>query len=258
MPSRPPKISVITVCYNSAATIVDTLRSVNAQTYADVEHIVVDGGSTDETLAIVRAEGARVTTLVSEPDRGIYDAMNKGLRLATGDVIGFINSDDFLASPDVFAKIALAFADPEVGAVYGDLCYVRKANPAQVVRHWRSSPFKPGLFARGWAPPHPTFYVRRELYERFGGYELAYPLASDHELMARFLEVHHVHSLYVPELFVRMRTGGATNRSLANIAQQNREIWRAMRKHGLAGSMVGFALRKLVSRGRQFLLRPDA
>ena len=251
------KISLVTATFNSEGTVADTLRSVNAQTYFDVEHIVVDGGSTDRTLEIVRSEGERVATLVTEPDRGIYDAMNKGLRLATGDVIGLINSDDFLAAPNVLATVAAAFTDPDIDAVYGDLCYVDPVDTTRIVRYWRSSAFRPGLFARGWAPPHPTLYVRREVYQRLGSFDLAYPLAADLELMARFFEIHRLRARHLPEVLVRMRTGGATNRSLGNIARQNREIWRALRKHGLAGSMAGFAVRKIVSRMRQFIARPD-
>jgi len=255
---RAMKISLITVTRNSAATVADTLRSVNAQSHPDVEHIVIDGGSSDATLAIVRAEGKRVATLVSEPDRGIYDAMNKGLRLASGDIVGLINSDDFLASADVLATVAAAFTDPDLDAVYGDLCYVSQTDTSKVVRYWRSAQFTPGLFSRGWAPPHPTLYIRRTVYERLGGFDLAYPLAADLELMARFFEVYHIRARHIPEVFVRMRMGGATNRSLRNIAMQNREIWRALNKHRLARSMTGFALRKLWSRGRQFLARRGA
>lgn len=250
------KISIVTVTWNSARTVGDTLASVNAQTHPDVEHIVVDGGSTDDTLAVVRGEGRRVARLVSEPDQGIYDAMNKGLRLATGEVVGLLNSDDFLASPRVLSAIAAAFDDTEVDAVYGDLCYVRQEDTSQVVRYWRSSPFRPGAFARGWSPPHPTLYIRRALYERFGGFDLAYSLAADLELMARYFEVHHIRTRHLPEVFVRMRLGGATNKSVANIVRGNREIWRALHRHGLAGSMAGFFVGKLWSRGRQFLSRP--
>ena len=157
------KISVITASFNSARTIGDTLQSVSEQTHPDVEHVVVDGGSTDETLAIVRAEGHRVTALVSEPDMGIYDAMNKGLRLARGDVIGLLNSDDFLASQRVLATIADAFTDPSIGAVYGDLCYVGQFDTGKVVRYWRSSSFEPGAFARGWATHHDALCASRGL-----------------------------------------------------------------------------------------------
>ena len=250
------KVSVVTATWNSAATVVDTLRSVNEQTHPDIEHIVIDGASTDATLRLVEQQGRRVAAVVSEHDRGIYDAMNKGLRLATGDIVGLINSDDFLAADDILATVAATFAaDPTLEAVYGDLYYVNPADTQRVVRYWRSSPFRPGLFAQGWAPPHPTLYVRRSVYERFGGFDLAYPLAADLELMARFLEVHRVRSLHVPKVFVRMRTGGATNKNLRNVVQQNREIWQALTKHGLARSMPRFALAKLGSRLRQFIAR---
>ena len=249
------KISLITVTWNSAKTIADTLRSVNEQTHQDLEYIVVDGGSTDTTLATVRADGRRVTMLVSERDAGIYDAMNKGLRLASGEIVGLINSDDFLAGPDVLATVATAFADPAVEAVYGDLCYVRQDDPTKVVRYWRSSPFVAGLFASGWAPPHPTLYVRKAAYERLGGFDLAYPLAADLELMVRFMQVHRIKTLYVPKVFVRMRVGGATGR-LSNLIRQNREIWHALRRHGQAVSLPRFAFRKLAARLRQFTTRP--
>ena len=250
------KISVITATWNSAATIGHTLASINEQTHPDVEQVIVDGGSTDATLAIVAAEGKRVAIVVSERDEGIFDAMNKGLRLVRGDIVGLLNSDDFLASPEVLATIAEAFADPSVDAVYGDLCYVRQHVPSQVVRYWRSGPFRSGAFARGWAPPHPTLYVRRELYERLGGFEIAYTLAADFELMVRFLEVRHVRARYLPQVLVHMRLGGASNNSVANVIKQNREIWRALHHHGLAGSMLGWLARKALLRGRQFLARP--
>lgn len=257
-PTSGMKITVITVCFNSAATIADALRSVDEQTWPNIEHLVVDGGSTDDTLRIVAAHAKPWRHVTSAPDLGIYDAMNKGIRAATGDVIGLLNSDDFMASNDVLQQVSAALASSEVDACYGDLCYVSKNDPTKVIRYWRSSPFTPGLFARGWAPPHPTLYVRREIYERFGGFDLAYPIAADLDLMARFFEVHCVRSRYVPEVFVRMRTGGASNRSVFSIAKQNREIWHALRKHGLAGSMVAFVLRKLASRMKQFTARPGA
>ncbi len=250
------KISVVTVTWNSAATVADTLVSVNIQTHPDVEHVIVDGGSTDATLAIVQAEGKRVATVVSERDKGIYDAMNKGLTLARGGVVGLLNSDDIMASPEVLATVAEAFADPSVDVVYGDLCYVRQHAPTQIVRYWRSGPFRSGSFARGWAPPHPTLYVRRELYDRFGVFDLAYALAADFELMVRLLEVHRVRARYLPQVLVRMRTGGASNKSLRSILRQNREIWRALHHHGLAGPMLGWVVHKAILRGKQFLSRP--
>ena len=250
--------SVVIPTHNGEAYIGQAIESVLNQTYPNIEFVVQDGASTDGTLDVIRELALWPGRWISEPDRGIYDAMNKGLRLARGDVIGLINSDDFLASPDVLSTVAAAFANPDIDAVYGDLCYVAPVDTTRVVRYWRSSPFRPGLFARGWAPPHPTLYVRREAYERLGGFDLAYPLAADLELMARFFEVHRLRARYLPEVLVRMRPGGATNRSLRNIVRQNREIWRALHVHGLAGSMAGFFLGKLVSRGSQFVSRPPA
>ena len=250
------KISVITVCFNSAATIADALSSVDAQTWPDFEHWVIDGGSSDATMGIVGAHARPWRHVVSERDKGIYDAMNKGLRLAQGDVIGFINSDDFYASPDALAKVAAAFEDTAVDVVYGDLCYVKQDDVGAVVRYWRSSAFRPGLFLYGWCPPHPTLFVRREVYERFGTFDLQYRIASDVELMIRFLEVYRVRTRYLGEVLVTMRMGGTTNRSWANILQQNREIWHALKGHGLRPALLPFVLGKVLSRGRQFLTRP--
>ncbi len=250
------KFSVITVTWNSAATLVDTLHSVNAQTHANVEHIVIDGASSDTTLALVAEHGKRVFTLVSEPDRGIYDAMNKGIARATGDVVGLINSDDFYASPDALSKVAAAFADPNVDAVYADLCYVAQDDVQRIVRYWRSGPFAPGSFSRGWAPPHPTLFVRREFFSRLGTFDLSYSIAADVEFMMRILEVHHLRVCHIPQVLIHMRMGGTTNRNLKNIVQQNKEIWRALKKHGLDPSLARYVGGKLLSRGRQFVTRP--
>jgi glycosyltransferase involved in cell wall biosynthesis len=250
------KISIITVAYNSAATIADTLTSVASQSHRDIEHIVIDGASTDNTLDVVRAHGRHLTSLVSEHDQGIYDAMNKGLRLASGDVIGFINSDDLYASAVAIANVVKVFSDPTIDACYGDLCYVKRDDIQSVVRYWRSSDFEPGLFARGWCPPHPTLFVRRKVYEQFGGFDLRYKIAADTELMARLLEVHRIKVHYLPEVLVNMRMGGTTNRNWSNIVLQNREIWRALKVHDLRPSLVGFLTGKLWSRGRQFVTRP--
>lgn len=251
-----PKISVITVCYNSAAHIADCLRSVDAQTWQNVEHIVVDGASNDATMDIIAAHPKLWRRVLSEPDKGIYDAMNKGLKMATGDIVGFINSDDFYSSPTVLEKVAAALSDTSADACYADLCYVDQHDVNSIVRYWRSSAFVPGLFLRGWCPAHPTFYVRGDVFERFGGFDTRYRIAADVELMARFLEVHRISTRYIPEVLVKMRTGGTTNRSVTNIIRQNHEIWRALRSHGLKPSMVTFIANKIFSRGRQFFDRP--
>ena len=250
------KKSVITVCFNSSETIGKTLLSVSAQTYGNIEHIVVDGGSKDGTLLVVANEGAHVSKLISENDYGIYDAMNKGISMATGDVIGFINSDDFYASPTVLELISLAFINSNVDACYGDLFYVGQKDTSNILRYWKSSEFQPNSFEMGWCPPHPTFFVRRGIYERFGGFDLSYKIAADVELMMRFLEVHRVRVKYIPEVLVKMRMGGTTNRSLSNILKQNKEILRALKSHGLRSSIVRLMGNKLISRGLQFFVRP--
>lgn len=241
------KISVITVSYNSAATIADTLRSIASQTHPDVEHWVVDGNSKDDTLAVVEAYRHPSLRMSSESDKGIYDAMNKGMAWATGDIVGFLNADDLYADTQVLTRVAAAFEDPEVDACFGDLIYVTEDN-RKVVRYWKSRPFSPGSFARGWCPAHPTFYVRRSVIERLGLFDLSYRLAADTEFMMRYLERGHVRSTYIPHVQVRMRVGGATNQSWSNIAQQNREIFHALRKHGVPHRTLSFWAHKLASR----------
>ena len=245
------KISVITVSYNSAATIAAALTSVAEQTWPSVEHILVDGASTDGTLGIAQLYGGHLARIVSERDLGIYDAMNKGLRLATGDVIGFLNSDDVYANQNVLREYGEAFRNPAVDVCYGDLVYVLKDDLAKIVRHWRSRPYVDGAFASGWVPPHPTFYARSSVYQEHGAFDLSMPLAADFELMCRL--VHSgVRTQYLPGVKVRMRLGGATNASLINIMRQNSEILRAMRLHGVPVGLR-YVLGKVSDRVSQFL-----
>jgi glycosyltransferase involved in cell wall biosynthesis len=247
------KISVVTVCYNSAAYIADALQSVEHQSWPDLEHIVVDGGSTDGTLEIVNSFAQPWRRVVSEKDGGIYEAMNKGIGMCRGDVVGFINSDDFFATPEALKMVAGVFSDSTIDVCYGDLCYVNQHDTTRIVRSWKSSAFTPGMFLRGWCPAHPTFYVRRQVYERLGVFDLRYRIAADVELMARFMEVNHVASQYIPEVLVHMRMGGTTNRTWRNVLTQNREIWLAFKRHELRPSLMMFALGKLWSRSWQFL-----
>ena len=250
------KISVITVCYNSAKTIGNTLRSVREQTHSDIEHIIVDGSSDDDTLKVVKAEGLHVAKVVSERDKGIYDAMNKGIALASGEIVAFINADDFYASPCILTTVAAAFEKSGADCCYGDLCYVSQVDPTRTVRYWRSANFVPKAFEKSWCPPHPTFFVRRSVYQRLGGFDLSFRIAADFELMARYLEADGISSHYIPEVLVKMRLGGTTNRSLSNIFEQNIEIRRALAKNGLHFSLVSFVLNKLVTRAAQFVRRP--
>jgi glycosyltransferase involved in cell wall biosynthesis len=241
------KISVITVCYNSGGTLECALHSVEEQDWPSVEHIVVDGASTDETIEILQRYRSRLATVVSEPDHGIYDAMNKGLNLASGEVIGFLNADDLLADKQSLSRVAAAFADPAVEACFGDLVYVTEDNRS-VVRYWKSRPFVPGSFARGWSPAHPTFYIRRSALNRLGCFDLSYQLAADAEFMMRYLERGGICSAYIPQVQVRMRVGGATNQSWHNIVWQNREILQALKRNAIPYSIGSFVLHKLTSR----------
>ena len=231
------KISIVTVAYNSAATITDTLKSVIAQTHDDIEHIVIDGGSTDATLALVKAHGMRVSHLVSEPDSGIYDAMNKGLALATGEAVGFLNSDDVYADTHVVERIARALHAPGVDACYGDLVFVDPENMERVVRYWKSGPYRKGACARGWMPPHPTFYAQRRAYEQHGGFDVSFRMAADFEMSLRLLDIAGLHAVHIPQVLVRMRMGGASTRGLASVVRNNRETSRACVKHGLPGGV---------------------
>lgn len=248
------KVSIVSVTFNAASTIRDMLASVAAQTHPDIEHLVIDGASTDDTVELVRRHGARVTTLLSEPDKGVWDAMNKGLRLATGDVVGFLNADDEFIDEGVVARIAEVMGDPGLDACYADLVYVARDDPGRVVRNWVSQPFRPGLFLKGWMPAHPTFYARRSVYQRYGGFDPAFPLQADFELTMRLLEVLRIRSRYVPEYWVRMRSGGQSNASLGRILRGNREAYRIARHHGLAVS-PWFPVAKVLSRLPQFLDR---
>lgn len=238
------KFSIITVAYNSGRTIADTLRSVAAQTHPDIEHLVIDGASRDDTLEQVRQHGAHVAAVVSERDRGIYDAMNKGLARASGDWVGFLNADDVLASPDSIARYARAAAGFD--AIYGDLDYVAADDLGRVLRRWRSGGFARSRLAFGWMPPHPTFYVRRE---RLGAlrFDADLRIAADYDYMLRCLMQPGLAVTYVPEVQVHMRHGGASNRSVGAMLRKSREDLTVIRRHGVGGwpTLVAKNLRKI-------------
>ncbi|HUN53804.1 MAG TPA: glycosyltransferase family 2 protein [Smithella sp.] len=250
------KITIVTVCRNSATTIKDALESVAAQSHKNVEHIVIDGGSTDGTLAAIHEWKKHPIRVVSEPDRGIYDAMNKGIGLATGDIIGILNSDDMYYDSHVLKSVAMVMADASVDACYADLIYVDKNNLKKIIRYWKSCVFKKGLFSRGWMPPHPTFFVRRTIYEKYGLFDLNYTLAADVELLARFLERFRIQAVYIPKIFVKMRLGGVSNKSVHNIIKQNIAIYKACKKNSISLSPFFFFVSKIASRIKQFCIRP--
>lgn len=238
------KVSIITATWNSAATLRDTLDSVLSQTYQDIEHIIVDGMSKDETMDIVRSYESRYhgrLKYVSEPDQGIYDAMNKGIALATGDVIGILNSDDLYNDPFVVSDIVSGFSDPEIGAVCGNLYFVRQNDVTAITRIWKGSPYK--SFKSGWHPAHPTFYARKDYFEKYGGFDISFAVSADFELMLRYIEKYHVRIKYINRFFVKMRVGGESTGSIANILKGNKNIIRAFKKNGIKVSIFYPVLR---------------
>jgi len=214
--------SIITATYNSAVTVRDTLESVASQDYGNVEHIIIDGLSTDNTLAIVK-EYPHVQAVFSERDRGIYDAMNKGIARAGGDIIGILNSDDFYFDRKVLSRVAETFRRTGCDAVYGDLVYIDQVNVNKVIRYWNAGLYKPGSFKWGWMPPHPTFFVKREMYEKWGNFNLQLKTSADYELMLRFIHKHNIRLEYIPSVLVKMRIGGVSNVSLSNRLKANTE-----------------------------------
>lgn len=246
-------VSIITVTLNSKSVLSDCLDSVANQSHNNIEHIVIDGGSTDGTLKLLNSRRKNLAIVISEPDNGIYDAMNKGVAVAKGDIVGILNSDDFYANDQVISNIIKIFTkDPSIEACYADLIYVDRYKTSKIIRYFKSSKFEKGLFSKGWSPPHPTFFVRRSVYEKFGLFNLNYRIASDIDLMIRFLEIHKIKTKYVPEIWVKMRMGGTTNKSLKNIYKQNQEILKSFKQQGLYVSTLGFLINKILNRLSQF------
>ena len=228
------KISIITITYNSASTVEDTIKSVISQDFPDKEYIIVDGLSKDRTLDVVNNYAAHIDKLVSEKDKGLYDALNKGINLATGDVIGMLHSDDIYASNQIISKVAQQFAMyPEVEAVYADLVFVDRNDTNKVLRTWVAGNYEPDAFVKGWMPPHPTFFVKKSVYDRFGGFNLDLKLSADYELMLRFIHKHNIKVSYLPESIVKMRMGGISNTSFFVKLKANLEDKMACRINNL-------------------------
>ena len=242
----PVKVSIITVTYNSEKYLADCIASVRKQTYGNIEHIIVDGKSTDGTLKIIQKNAASLSHWISETDRGMYDAINKGIKMATGDIIGVLNSDDMLASADVIMDIVACFEEKKVDSVYGDLVYVDPVNPQKVIRYWKGLTYKRSRFNYGWMPAHPTFYIRRELVEKYGEYENHYFTAADYEFMARYLYRHKVSSSYIPKLIVKMRNGGASNGNIYRRLRANRRDYLAMKKNRIPFAFMVSILKPLI------------
>jgi len=247
------KISIVTAVFNRVETVADALRSVESQSYRNIEHIIQDGGSVDGTLDVIRRSEASVPHFVSEPDSGIYDAINKGISRASGEIIGLMHSDDFFAHDKVLERIVEAFSNPAVDGVYGDLDYVSAVNTKKTVRRWRSGIYSRDRLRRGWMPPHPTLYLRREVFDLWGLYDTSMSISADYEAMLRYLVKGNIRLAYIPEVLVKMRVGGESNRSLSRVLQKSQEDYTALRRYGVGG--IGTLMAKNFSKLEQFLPR---
>ena len=250
------KASIITVVYNGAATITDTIQSVLRQDYENIEYIVIDGNSTDRTVDIVRSYGSAISRFVSEEDRGIYHAMNKGIRLATGEIVAVLNSDDVYVSSSVVRDMVETMEAEGTDAAYGDKVYVRPSNVHRIVRYWKPGPYRKGAFNFGWMPPHQTFFCRTSLFEKYGYYNLDYTLGADFELLLRFIEKYRIRISYIPKIMVCMRTGGQAG-VIGGILKSNRETMNVFRDNGLPSPPpLMLCARKLIYKLSQTLKRP--
>lgn len=244
-------LTLITALYNSETTLNNCMYSVLEQDFKESEYLLVDGASTDGSLDIVKQHSDKDPRIrwISEPDQGIYDALNKGIANATGDIIGFVHSDDKLASPTIISEIMEVFKTEEVDGVYGDLIYV--TDKGKLLRTWKSCPFRSGLLRKGWMPPHPTLFLKKEVYEKWGLFDLEYRIAADYDFILRILQDDKLRFIYLPQVITEMRVGGASNRSLNNIIQKSREDYRALKANGISNP-IGVLLAKNFSKIPQF------
>jgi len=240
------KVSIITGVFNKVNTIEGCIRGILEQSYKDVEHIIIDGGSCDGTLDIIYRYKDKIAKVVSEPDNGIYDALNKGIRLASGDIIGILHSDDFYAHNRVIENVVSVFKKENVDSCYGDLQYVSKENPYRVIRYWKVSPYSHEKFRYGWMLPHPTFFVKKWVYDKYGYFNTDFKIAADYELMLRFLARHRISTYYIPEVLIKMRIGGVSNRGLKNLLIKSYEDYKAWRINNLNGGFSIILLKNLV------------
>jgi glycosyltransferase involved in cell wall biosynthesis len=239
------KVSIITVVLNNRDYVEECIRSVVAQGYSDIEHIIIDGGSTDGTVDAIRKCNGKISQFISEPDKGIYDALNKGIKISTGEVIGILHSDDFYEHHRVIERVVNVFERENLDSCYGDLYYVNKADPKKIVRYWKSSPYRLGQFRSGWMPPHCAFFAKRSVYEKHGLFRTDFKIAADYELMLRFLEIHKISTYHIDDVFIRMRLGGTSNRSLRNIIKKSYEDYRAWKVNGLSGGLLSVFLKNV-------------
>ncbi len=246
------KISIITVCYNSAETIETTIQSVTNQDYNNIEYIIIDGKSTDDTLKIIEKHKTQISKILSEKDEGIYFAINKGIALATGDIIAILHADDFYTTNQIISTIVNTFEKNQVDTVYGDLQYVERNDTLKVIRNWKAGEYKQGLFLKGWMPPHPSFFVRKNCYDNYGTFNTTLKSAADYEMMLRLLEKERCTTAYIPHVLVKMRVGGKSNVTLMNRLKANREDKKAWLMNGLKPGMFTFILKPLSKAGQFF------
>ena len=245
------QISVVTAVFNREGTIAEAIESVAAQDHPAVEHVIQDGASSDGTLDVIRRTAGPEVSLQSTRDGGIYDGINRGIARTTGDVVGLMHSDDLFAADDILSRVSEAFEDPQIDGVYGDLDYVAADDTARIIRKWRSGPYSAEKLRRGWMPPHPTLYLRRSVFDRWGLYDTQYRIAADYDAMLRYLSKGGIKLAYVPRVFVKMRVGGESNRSVGRILRKSCEDYRAIRANGVGG--IGTLAAKNFSKIRQFL-----
>jgi len=243
------KVSIITTPFNAEKTIEETILSVLNQTYGDIEYIIIDGKSSDKTMDIVNRYKDRISHIVSEPDNGQYEAKNKGIRLASGDVIGFLNADDFYTTGEVVEKIMRVFLDKDVDCMWADVIHINskdeKTEKEKVIRYWRSSSYRNGLFERGWMPPHSTFFAKRWVYEKHGGFNTDFKISADYEIMLRFLHKYRISGYYLPEVLIKMRVGGASNGNIKRIANKTAEDFRVLKMHDFKGPLSTVFLKNI-------------
>lgn len=246
------KVSIITVTYNSEKFLHNCMESVLKQDYEDIEHIFIDGGSTDDTLRIINECKGENSVVISEPDKGIYDALNKGLKLATGDIIGLLHSDDMLADNCIISEIVSSFEDTNADVLYGDLNYISgNSTKKNIVRHWKSNSFKIVSLKYGWMPPHPTLYCRKEVFEKLGIYDISYKIAADYDFILRLFSANDISTYYLPKVLVNMTLGGVSNQSLKSVWCKTREDLRVVRKNNIGGLYTVFF--KNIRKLKQFL-----
>jgi len=247
------KFSIITVVYNKKDHIEDCIKSVLSQSYKDIEHIIVDGKSTDGTMDIINKYRDKISKIISEKDEGYTYAMNKGLKVATGEIIAFLHSDDFYANNEVIEKVANIFKEKAVDSLYGDLVYVNKDNPKQVVRYWKGGSYSVTKFGWGWMVPHPTFFVKKDIYRKYGYFNTDFHIAADYEIILRLLWKYKISIFYLPQVLVKMRTGGTSNKGILNIVKKTIEDYKACKLHSLKRKFSIIAL-KNISKTPQFFI----